>query len=175
MRDRRAAGRGATSTTGLTSAAAVEIREAALGAKHPDVAVTLTYLGTVLRRCGDPEPARGRQVLERAREVLERAREINTAAYGLQDWKLAVTLGHLGDVFRQLDDLTETRAARESAFAIRQSVYPGQHPEVAFAFRDLGRTLQDAGDVAGALPHGARARDFRGRLRCRAPGDRHQP
>ena len=141
---------------------ALAIREAALGANHPDVAVTdvaftLTYLGTVLQRCGDPDPARRRQVLERARQVLERAREINTAAYGLQDWRLAVTLGHLGDVFRQLDDLTEARAAHESALAIRQSVYAGQHPEVAYAFRDLGRTLQDAGDVAGARSHMERA------------------
>jgi tetratricopeptide (TPR) repeat protein len=141
---------------------ALAIMEAALGANHPgvavtDVAFTLTYLGTVLRRSGDPDPARARQVLERARQVLERAREINTAAYGLQDWRLAVTLAHLGHVYRELGDLTEARDAHERALAIRQSVYPGQHPEVAFAFRDLGRTLQAAGDVAGARSHMERA------------------
>jgi tetratricopeptide (TPR) repeat protein len=128
---------------------ALAIREAALGADHPDVALTLTYLGTVLRRRGEPASAR---------QVLERALEINKMAYGLQDPRLAVTLGHLGHAFRELGDLNQARAAHERALAIRQGVYHGQqHPEVAFALRDLGRTLRDAADIAEARSHVERA------------------
>jgi len=120
---------------------AVEIREAALGAGHPDVALTLTYLGTVLRRRGEPDSAR--QVLERALAIRERA-------LGPDHPDVAMTLTHLGTALRDVGDLSGGQAVLERALAIREAALGAGHPDVALTLTYFGTVLRRRGEPDSA-------------------------
>lgn len=74
---------------------ALAIDEAANGPDHPDVAITLTHLGTVQGLMGE---------LTAARATLERALAIKEAAYGPDHPQVAITLTHLHTVQQRLAD-----------------------------------------------------------------------
>src|SRR5688572_4187794 len=83
--------------------------EAALGPDHPDVATTLSDLGSVLHALGD---------LDMARAHLERALRIRERALGPDHPDVATTLSNLGSVLRALGDLDMARAHLERALRI---------------------------------------------------------
>jgi tetratricopeptide (TPR) repeat protein len=127
---------------------ALAIEEAALGANHPQVAVTLDNLGIVLRQLGE---------LTEARAPLERALAIKEVAYGPDHPQVARTLDNLGNVLRDLGELSQARTHHERALAIEETVYGPDHPEVAATLVNLGLVLDQLGELSQVRTHHERA------------------
>ncbi len=120
---------------------ALGIDERVYGPDHPDVAIRINNLGSVLHDLGD---------LAGARVAYERALAIGERVYG-PDHPAAVTrVNNLGRVLHDLGDLAGARAAYEQALAIAERVYGLDHPAVATVLNNLGSALHDLGDLAGA-------------------------
>ncbi len=120
---------------------AVAIDEAAFGADHPNVAIRINNLGSVLQDQGD---------LAGARTAYERALAIDEAAFGADHPKVAIRVNNLGGVLQAEGDLAGARAAFERALAIGETALGPDHPKVAIRVSNLGNVLQAEGDLAGA-------------------------
>jgi tetratricopeptide (TPR) repeat protein len=120
---------------------ALAIDQAALGPKHPDVAIRLNNLGLVLQDLGD---------LAGARTALERALAISEAALGPKHPAVARDVNNLGNVLQDLGGLAGARAAFERALAIGEATLGPDHPNVAIRLNNLGDVLRALGDLAGA-------------------------
>jgi tetratricopeptide (TPR) repeat protein len=127
---------------------ALHIIEAAFGPDHPEVAIDVNNLGSVLQDLGD---------LARARQYLERALRIDEAAFGPDHPEVAIDVNNLGGVLQDLGDLTGARQHFERALHIDEAALGPDHPNVAFDVNNLGSVLRDLGDLAGAQQHFERA------------------
>jgi tetratricopeptide (TPR) repeat protein len=88
--------------------------------------------------------------LRAARTAAEQALAIKETVYGPDHPRVAITIGNLGIVLRQLGDLAGARAALERALAIDEAAYGPDHSEVALILANLGVVLHGLGDLAGA-------------------------
>jgi len=120
---------------------ALKISEAALGPDHPNVAIHVNGLGTVLRNLGD---------LAGAKASFERALRIDEAALAPNHPQVAIEVNNLGNVLQDLGDLAGAEACYERALKIAETALGPHHPQVAIRVNNLGRVLQDLGDLAGA-------------------------
>jgi tetratricopeptide (TPR) repeat protein len=120
---------------------ALRIDEAVHGPEHPNVAIRVNNLGTVLQNLGD---------LAGAKAAYERALRIDEAAYGPDHPAVAADTNNLGGVLRALEDLPGAKAAFERALSIDETVNGPEHPTVAIRVNNLGDVLQAQGDLAGA-------------------------
>jgi CHAT domain-containing protein len=115
----------------------------------PDVAMTLTNLGTVQHAVNDLEGAR-----DSYREALAAYRELARQRPEAYRPDLALTLNNLGKVQRDLKDLEGARDSYEEALAAyrelarqRPEVY---RPDVAQTLHGLGNVQADLNDLEGA-------------------------
>jgi tetratricopeptide (TPR) repeat protein len=127
---------------------ALHIREAHLGADHPETGYSLGSLATVLRRVGD---------LTTARKFHERSLAIRQAHLGPDDPDIAYSLNNLGNVLRDLGDLQSARRLYERALAIRQTQLGPDHRTVATSLDNLGNVLRRLGHLHTAREHHERA------------------
>lgn len=75
---------------------------------------------------------------------------IKEAAYGPHHPEVAVTLGTLGNVRRELGDHAGAVEAYERALDIDEAAYGPDHPSVAITLTNLGNVRSELGDHAGA-------------------------
>lgn len=121
----------------------ITIVEAIYGPEHPEMAIRVSNLGSVLRDLGD---------LAGAKKCFERALHIGEAS-GPDHPSLATRLNNLADVLYALGDLSGAISLLERVLAIDESVYGRDHSEVATDLNNLGCVLQAQGKMAEARSH----------------------
>jgi tetratricopeptide (TPR) repeat protein len=114
---------------------ALSIREAHLGADHPDTATSLRYLAFAVAVQGD---------LDGARSLHERALAIHGARLGPDHPDTATDLSNLAIVLRDQGDLDHARTLHKRALVIREARLGADHP-------DTVRSRQDLAAVVAAL------------------------
>lgn len=119
---------------------ALAIREAHLGADHPDTARSLNDLALVLH---------DQSAYDQARVAHERALAIRESQLGPDHPDTAQSLNNLGRTVRYQGDLARAQAVFERALAIRQARL-GNHQDTAWSLSDLGLVLRDRGELEGA-------------------------
>jgi tetratricopeptide (TPR) repeat protein len=123
---------------------ALKVREAKLGADHPQVAESLVALA-------DADLADGsRDAVERARGGLLRALEIQTAKLGPQHPQITHTLDRLGAAATQLGKHEEALGHFERGLAIRVATQ-GEHNDVVFSHMMVGETQLTLGRLDKAF------------------------
>jgi serine/threonine-protein kinase len=111
---------------------AVVLKEGALGADHPDVAVSLSGLGIVLTELGDPQ--KGLELEDRAVRIIAK----RAGAFG---W----VFSNRGESLRRLGRYAEARADFERSLGLQQS-----DRDLAYPLTGLGEI-----DIAGGNPTAA--------------------
>jgi len=130
----------------------VTIKEKQLGSQHPDVGLSLTTLGIVLRLQGD---------YPRAKSLFERALAIQEQAFGPSHPDVARTLTMSAALAVDTGDLPGAQALNERALAIREQVLPRGDRAVAENLNGLGVILERKGDNSGARRYHERALEIR--------------
>ncbi|MBQ0922675.1 FxSxx-COOH system tetratricopeptide repeat protein [Saccharopolyspora endophytica] len=121
---------------------ALTIEERIYGPTHPDIASTLSNLGTVHRELGE---------LRTALQLQQRALTIEEQAYGPDHPNIASTLSNLGTVHQLLGDTVTARDLYERALTIEEQAYGPDHPGIASTLSNLGLVHQQLGDLTTAL------------------------
>jgi tetratricopeptide (TPR) repeat protein len=136
-------GRGAYSQAEELLRDALEIREEALGPKHPGTAQSLNNLAFLLQQQGN---------FARARPLYERALAIQEKALGPEHPNTANTLGNLALLLHEQGDLAEARSLYERALAILENSRGPEHLDTANSLTNLGSLLREQRDFARARP-----------------------
>jgi CHAT domain-containing protein/Tfp pilus assembly protein PilF len=134
------------------------IREALLGAYHPDVAQSLNALGRLFLSKGyDGE----------ARAYFRRALEMNQALYPRERFpqghpRLATSMNDLAAVLDTQGDFGAARGYFQRALEMSQALYPKKqypygHPDLAANLNNMGSLLQDQGNYGQARGYLQRA------------------
>jgi tetratricopeptide (TPR) repeat protein/transcriptional regulator with XRE-family HTH domain len=134
---------------------ALDIHEAIAGPDHPDTAISLNNLASLLRDQGD---------LAAARPLYERALEISERVLGPDHPATAIGLNNLALLLRDQGDLVAARPLYEQALEIRERVMGPDHPAAATSLNSLASLLRDQGDLAAARPLFERALEIRERV-----------
>jgi tetratricopeptide (TPR) repeat protein len=120
---------------------ALAIREKVLGPEHPDTAMSLNNLASLLYEQGD---------LAGARPLYERALAIRQKVLGSDHARTASSLDNLASLLQAQGDDAVARPLYERALAIREKVLGQEHPDMAMSLSNLASLLQAQGDLAGA-------------------------
>jgi len=121
----------------------LEIREKVWGPDHPDVATSLTNLGTVLAEIGD---------LAGAEPLHRRALAIREKALGPDNRAVAKSLNELASLLRAKGDSAGAEPLYRRALAIYERILGPNHDNVAGSLNNLAILLRARGDLAGAEP-----------------------
>jgi tetratricopeptide (TPR) repeat protein len=119
---------------------AVEIREAALGADHPDVAADVAALAAIvaaLDRANEAET-----LYQRALAVLEHTQGA--------DYDLAILHNNLGLAAAERSDTTAAEHHYRRALAIKERLLGPDHPDIAITLQNLGVLAANTGHPAEA-------------------------
>ncbi|MCC7161551.1 MAG: tetratricopeptide repeat protein, partial [Anaerolineae bacterium] len=127
---------------------ALAIDEKQFGPDHPNVAIDVNNIGSVLQDLGD---------MAGAKAYLERALAIDEKQSGPDHPDVAIDVNNLGMVLKELGDMAGARAHYERALAIDEKQFGLDHPNVAIRVNNLGMVLKELGDMAGARAHYERA------------------
>ncbi len=127
---------------------AVELRRAALGPDHPDVASSLSNAGAALRSLGD---------LDRARDHQERALAVRERTLGENHPLVAQSLTNLGAIAAGRDDHQAAHDYEARALALRERAFGTEHPEVASSLANLGAYAKAGGRCDEAVDYLQRA------------------
>ncbi|HEX6468944.1 MAG TPA: tetratricopeptide repeat-containing protein [Streptosporangiaceae bacterium] len=127
---------------------ALDIREAALGPDHLDVAWTLTRIARTYRLLGRVPEALPPQ---------ERALAITERLLGPDHPDVASVLGSLARYYRLLGRMAAALPLAGRQLAINEKTFGGDHPAVATALGNLAGVNRELGRVAEALPLARRA------------------
>jgi tetratricopeptide (TPR) repeat protein len=114
------------------------IEERHYGLDHPNVAITLTNLGSAYGDLG---------YTQKKCEFLGRALAIKERHYGLDHPSVATILADLGGAYYSLDDTQKSRYLLERALAIEERHYGLDHPNVAIILTNLGNAFGALGDA----------------------------
>ena len=127
---------------------AVTIREANLGANHPDVAADRAALAAIL-------DALGRH--DEAAELLEGALAVFQRTLGPDHYEVGVTLANLGAIDARRGDLAPPSSACVEHWRSRSSALGKDHVELVPTLGTLGVVCRRAGDRDAARQHTERA------------------
>jgi eukaryotic-like serine/threonine-protein kinase len=133
---------------------ALELRRAAHGADHPEVATSLVQLGVLLWERGH---------YAEAEPVLEEALALREAFHGPGSLEVAEALDHLGSVLEIQGRFAEAEPPLRRALAIREAALGPDHLLVAASVDDLAVWHLDQGRFAEAELHARRALAIRER------------
>jgi tetratricopeptide (TPR) repeat protein len=133
---------------------ALELRRAALGDEHPDVAGSLSNLASTYEAAGD---------YAGMRDLLEESVAIRTAVLGADHPDVAAALSNLGGAYRALGDFERASSLMQRALVIREAALGPDHPDVAQALVSFAAVLRSTGDPARARDHDLRALAIRER------------
>jgi serine/threonine protein kinase/tetratricopeptide (TPR) repeat protein len=120
---------------------ALETRAKTLGPDHPDVAVTMSDLATVVWRKGD---------FARAKVLQEKALAIREKRFGPDSAEVASSLHNLGTLNYTQGNYAEARRLLERALTIREKVLGPEHADVAATLNSLGAIAYREGDFKRA-------------------------
>ncbi len=118
-------------------AAALELREGALGQDHPRIADSLNNLGGALYAKGD---------YDEAARLYTRALALAETALGQGHPQVAMTLGNLALVHQSTGAYTEAIRLLTRANAIRAAALGEDHPQMASGFSNLALVHEAMGD-----------------------------
>jgi hypothetical protein len=124
-------------------AEAVSLRERLLDPDHPDVAISLTNLASLLRRINRPNEAE---------PLYRRALAIQEKSYGPDHPAVAIRLDYLAALLRQANRQSEAEPLYRRALAIDEKAYGPDHPAVAFRLDQLAGLLRQANRQGEAEP-----------------------
>ncbi|MET0399894.1 MAG: FxSxx-COOH system tetratricopeptide repeat protein [Longimicrobiaceae bacterium] len=127
---------------------ALKIDEASFGPDHPNVAIRVNNLGSVLHELGE---------LVEAQKHFERALKIDEASFGPDHPNVARDVNNLGIVLQELGELAEARKHYERALKIDEASFGPDHPKVAIRVNNLGSILKALGELTEARKHFERA------------------
>ena len=121
-------------------------------AYKPHMALTLNYLGSLLRVANDFKQAKSH--FEEALEIYRKLTKLNPEAYNPY---VAMSLNNLGCLLRVTNDFKQAQAHFEEALEIRRELAK-QNPEVykphmATTLNNLGNLLRDTNDLKQAQAH----------------------
>jgi CHAT domain-containing protein/Tfp pilus assembly protein PilF len=139
---------------------ALALRQAVLGARHPDTAVSLNNLALLLEAQGDSAAAR---------PLIEQALAISKEVLGPRHPATARCLNILAGVLESQGDYAGAKPLYEQALAIRRAVLGPRHPDTATSLNNLATLLQAQGDFATARPLHEQALA----IRTEVQGERH--
>lgn len=122
---------------------ALSILETALGPDHPDVAISLNNLASLLleiNRLAEAEP------------LFRRALLIHDGTYGPDHPSVAIDLGNLAGLLADTSRPAEAEPLLRRALAILERAYGPDHPDVATALNNLAQLFKGTGRPAEAEP-----------------------
>ena len=120
------------------------------GEEHPDVALQLSNLASLLGARGDDDEA-----IAMARQALAMRRKL----FGPDHEQVAMSLGNLGEPLEKKGDLAAARSLYEEALRIQRKVFGNEHPRCAVTLTHLAELALAEGDVGRPSP--SRARPWR--------------
>jgi len=126
---------------------ALAIDEASYGNDHPNVAIRLNNLASLLHatnRLAEAEP------------LMRRALAIDEASYGNDHPQVAIRLNNLALLLKATNRLAEAEPLMRRALAIDEASYGNDHPQVAMSLNNLAQLLQTTNRLAEAEPLTAR-------------------
>jgi CHAT domain-containing protein/tetratricopeptide (TPR) repeat protein len=121
----------------------IEVQRRALGWEHPDVATSLSNLGTYLWWEGNQAGAEPRY-----REALAMRRKL----LGEEHPDVATSLNNLGALLQFENDYAGAEPFYRESLAMRRNLLGDGHLDVAESLNNLAALLQDKGDYADAEP-----------------------
>ena len=130
---------------------ALQMREAALGPRHSEVATVISNLADLMRDEGD---------LVAARAFDERALTIDIAVHGTLHPACAVSSHNLAATLHALDDTDGARSLFHQALEIDERVYGRDSVHVAAHLVALARVLKDCGEYNDSSTAFERALDI---------------
>ncbi|HYV47710.1 MAG TPA: serine/threonine-protein kinase [Myxococcaceae bacterium] len=131
-----------------TAAQAVDLREKALPADHPDVARAYLTWGTMLN--GSGHPARAEEAYRKALPVLQRA-------LGPEHPQIASALHGIGTMCKHQGRYREALEWLQKAYGMRSRVLGPESPEVAATLNNIGTAEMGLGLYRDALEHEMKA------------------
>jgi tetratricopeptide (TPR) repeat protein len=120
---------------------ALEIRRAALGPRHPDVAASLTALGGYHYHRGDPQ---------RAAELLGQALAVFRGSEGRRNTIALTALSELAEVLSDMNRFREAEALEREAIDLARQILGDESMTVADLLNGLGTTQASMGRHAEA-------------------------
>jgi len=123
--------------------AALQIRRQTYTGDHPNVALSLSNVGSLLRQMGKPDEA------ERLfRESLEMYRRL----HGEEHRRVATLLGNIAGVYFDRGEFEKSEQVYRESLATLRELLGDQHADVASALDSLALVLTESGDLNSAEP-----------------------
>lgn len=122
---------------------ALTIEEERFGPKHPNVAVHLNNLASLLQatnRLADAEP------------LMRRVLAITEASFGPEHPNVAIRLNNLAQLLQDTNRLAEAEPLIRRALGIDEASFGPEHPDVAIDLNNLALLLQKTNRLAEAEP-----------------------
>jgi len=139
---------------------ALKIAQQAHGKDHPDISLSLNYLGGAWQELGDNN---------KAMQCHEQALAIRQKIYGMQHPDTAISLSNVGAALHGLGNYQKALEYFEQSLAIDKVIYGQQHARIATSLNNIGGTWEWLGDSRKALQHHEQALTIRKHLF----GDQH--
>lgn len=130
----------------------VQLRESALGARHPETAQSMAWLGGVVR---------GQGGYDEAETLLAEAVQILRETRASPDEDLAMALHIYGFALRSLSRFAEAEEIYREALAMRLELHPRSHPHVQSTMGNLASVLDERGLIQEATDLMAEALELR--------------
>ncbi|MDX6272442.1 MAG: hypothetical protein QOD28_3665 [Acidobacteriota bacterium] len=121
----------------------LEIREKALDAAHPAVALSLNNLALLYSTKGD---------YARAEPLYKRALAIYEKAFGAEHPDVALSLNNLAGLYDNMGDYARAEPLYRRALDIKEKALGAEHPDVALSLNNLAALYKTTGDYARAEP-----------------------
>ena len=120
----------------------LSIGRSILPAGHPDIAMSLNNIGSVLNAMGEHHAA-----LNKYKEALAIQRQALPAGHP----DIATSLENIGGALNNLGEHQAALEKYEEALAIRRQALPAGHPDIATSLNNIGAVLKDMGEHPTAL------------------------
>lgn len=121
----------------------VRIREAALGANHPDVAQSLNNLAILYQAQG---------LLAEAEPLYKRALAINERAFGTNHRSVATSLNNLAELYQAQGRHADAETLLKRSLAINEKAHGAKSADTAVSLNNLAHLYQAQGRYAEAEP-----------------------
>eukprot|EP00605_Chrysophyceae_sp_TOSAG23-4_P001667 GSChrysophyteH1.ASY1.ANO1.1829.1 assembled CDS len=115
-----------------------------LGAEHPEVTTSYSWLGNVYNSKGDKD---------KAIEYYEKSLAIKLKTLGAKHPKVATSYNNIGSVYNAKGDYAKAIEYHEKDLAISLKTLGAEHPEVATSYNNLGTVYNAKGDYAKAIEY----------------------
>ena len=123
---------------------ALAIYKEVYGDRHPNVAATLSNIGSACTALGETKKALG---------YCEQALAIYKEVYGERHQNVATTLNNIGGAWYAMGEPKKALGYYEQALGIDKEVYGNRHPDVATTLNNIGMAWDALGEPKKALEY----------------------